>query len=204
MYSRPPATTPAPSRSNSSTIIYAAVAVAAVAIVAVVAVTVALSSRNNATPSSAPAISSTQEVTESLRPTTTSDTSPPDPIQQLQALKDQDAPAVAGVVDRWIPQLSSKHATAPWTDDPEDNVVYDPSQILQEHQRLRQQYGAVLLWSGDWTVYDHSDYWVSVVPTTYPDSDSVLNWCRSVGRDADHCSAQIVSKTLSSDGTHAN
>ena len=103
-----------------------------------------------------------------------------DPIQQLQAFKNQDAPAIAQVVGQWIPQLSSKHGEEPWTYDPEDNVTYEPAQILQEHQQLRQQYGAKLLWSGDWTTYDRPDYWVTVVPTTYPDSDSVLNWCRSV------------------------
>ncbi len=136
----------------------------------------------------------------------------PDPeaaaLQQLQAFKDQDAPAVAQLADRWIPQLSSKHGTEPWTYYPSDvienDITYDPVQILQEYQRLRQHYGAVLLWSGDWTTYDHPDYWVTVVPTTYPDSGSVLNWCRSVSRDPDHCSAQIVSKTLGVNGTHAN
>lgn len=132
------------------------------------------------------------------------DTPPPDPTQQLQAFKDQDTPAVAQLVDRWIPQLSSKHATEPWTYDAYNVFPYDPVQILQEHQRLRQQYGAKLLWSGDWTTYNHPDYWVTVVPQTFPDSASVLSWCTSQGRNADRCSAQIVSKTLGVNGTHAN
>jgi eukaryotic-like serine/threonine-protein kinase len=205
----PPVTASAPpSQPASSAKIWAAVALATVVIVAVVVIAVALAVHNNPAPSSAPATSSTLAMTESPTPTTTSDTLSPDPeaaaIQQLQAFKDQDASAVAQVVGQWIPQLSSKHATEPFTDDPEDNVTYDPVQILQEHQRLRQQYGAVLLWSGDWTVWDDPDYWVTVVPRTYSDSDSVLSWCRSVGRDADHCSAQIVSKTLGRDGTHAS
>jgi serine/threonine protein kinase len=210
VYSRPPATAAAPKRSNSSALIWFGVAVAAVVVIALVAVMLALSSENNPAPSSAPAITSTPATPamtpDSSTPPTTSDTPAPplDPTQQLQAQKDQDAPAAARVVDQWIPQLSSKHATEPWTDDTEDNLVYDPAQILLENQQLRQKYGAILLWSGDWTTYDHSDYWVTVVPTTYPDSDSVLNWCRSVGRDTDHCSAQKISKTLGPDGTHAN
>jgi serine/threonine protein kinase len=211
VYSRPPVavSAPPPSQPASSSKIWAGVALAAVVIAAVVVITVVLALHNNPTPSSAPATTVTTEETASASapapssPTPT-DTPPPDPIQQLQALKDQDAPAVAQVVGQWIPQLSSKHGAEPWTDDPEDNIVYDPAQILQETQRLSQQYGAVLLWSGDWTTYDSPDYWVTVVPTAYPDSNSVLNWCRSVGRDPDHCSAQIVSKTLGPDGTHAD
>jgi eukaryotic-like serine/threonine-protein kinase len=169
-------------------------------------VTVVLALHNNPTPSSAPAGTPTGDAASAPSPPAPPSTPapPPDPVQQLQAIKDQDAPAVAPVVGQWIPQLSSKHATEPWTYDPEDNMTYEPAQILAEHQQLSQQYGAKLLWSGDWTTYDHPDYWVTVMPTPYPDSDSVLNWCRSVGRDPDHCSAQIVSTTLGPNGTHAD
>jgi hypothetical protein len=150
-------------------------------------------------------VGSTEPSSESPYSTPTSTNTPPsDPTQQLQAFKDQDAPGVAQLVDRWMPQLSSKHATEPWTYDAYNAFPYDPVQILQEHQRLRQQYGAKLLWSGDWTTYDHPDYWVTVVPQTFPDSASVLSWCTSQGRNADHCSAQIVSKTLGPNGTHAS
>ncbi len=207
--SRPPvvaASAPPPSQPASASKIWAGVAMAAVVIAAVVVVTVVLTLHNNSTRSSAPAATPTTDAGSAPSPAAppSTNTPPPDPIQQLQAIKDQDAPAVAQVVGQWLPQLSSKHATEPWTYDPEDNLTYDPAQILAEHQQLSQQYGAKLLWSGDWTTYDHPDYWVTVVPTTYPDSDSVLNWCRSVNRDPDHCSAQIVSTTLGPDGTHAD
>jgi serine/threonine protein kinase len=206
--SRPPvaASAPPPSQPSSTSKIWAGVALAAVVIAAVVVIIVVLAVHNNPTPPSTPAAAPTTDANSapsaSAPPSTV--TPPPDPVQQLQAIKDQDAPAVAQVVGQWIPQLSSKHATEPWTYDPEDNLTYEPAQILAEHQQLSQQYGAKLLWSGDWTTYDHPDYWVTVVPTTYPDSDSVLNWCHSVGRDPDHCSAQIVSTTLGTDGTHAD
>jgi hypothetical protein len=172
-----------------------------IAAVAIIAMTAAC----DRAPSSAPATSSpvaSSNPSASAPPST--NTPAPDPVQQLQALKDQDAPAINQVVGQWIPQLSAKHGTEPWTYDAENHITYDPAQILREHQQLRQQYGAKLLWSGDWTTYDHPDYWITVVPTTYPDSGSVLDWCRSVGRDPDHCSAQIVSKTLGPDGTHAD
>jgi hypothetical protein len=97
---------------------------------------------------------------------------------------------------RWVPQLSSKHGAQPWTYDKEDGVTYDSELTLQEHQRLRQQYGAKLIWSGDWvtpagnTVWDHPDYWITVAPIVFPDSGGALKWCTSHGLDSDHCDAQ--------------
>ena len=117
--------------------------------------------------------------------------------QQLQQLRDEDRSyATAQLADRWVPQLSSKHGQEPWTYDREDGVTYNNQLILQEHQRLRQQYGAKLLWTGDWTVWDHPDYWVTVVPKTFSDASGALSWCTSAGLDSDHCSAQVVSATL--------
>jgi hypothetical protein len=86
----------------------------------------------------------------------------------------------------------------------EDGVVSNSELTLPEHQRLRQRYDAKLLWSGDWTTFEYQDYWVTVVATTFPDSDSVLRWCTSQGLDNDHCSAQMVSTTLGGNGTHAH
>jgi len=122
--------------------------------------------------------------------------------QQLQQYKNQDASALAQVAGSWIPQLSSKHATQPWTQDPEDGKIYDSVLTLQEFQTLRQQYGAILAYSGDWTVWDHPDYWVAVVPQPYSNVDGVRSWCAGHGLDKDHCSPQIVSNTLGSNGTH--
>jgi hypothetical protein len=124
--------------------------------------------------------------------------------QQLRQLAAGDRAFVsAQLADRWIPQLSSKHGTEQWTHDREDHVVYDPGQILQEHQQLRQQYGAKLLWSGDWTTYDHPDYWVTVVGITFPESSGALAWCTSKGFDSDHCAAKIVSTTHPIEGSTA-
>jgi serine/threonine protein kinase len=203
----PPASPPA-----SSSKYWAGVAVAAIVVAAVVAVILVITLHDNDTPTSrTPVTVTAQPSTEYSAPestTTSAYTPPPDPevaaIQQLQAFKAQDASIIAGVVDRWIPQLSSKSSKEPWTDDSEDNRVYDPVRILQEHQQLRQQYGAVLIWAGDWTTYDGPDFWITVVPQSFSDSSGALNWCGINGRDRDHCSAQIVSKTLGSNGTHAN
>ncbi len=208
-YSRPPVAVSAPpsQRGSSAGIIWAAVALVAAVVVAVVVISVVLAHQNNPAPSSASATSTSSTESSSYATPTTTDTPAPDPetaaLQQLQQLAAADRDFVTTqLANHWIPQLSSKHSTTPWTYDPEDGTEYHNEQILQEHQRLRQQYNAKLLWSGDWTTYDHSDYWVTVVPQTFSDGDSVLSWCSSQGRDLDHCSAEMVSTTLGPDGTH--
>ena len=77
-----------------------------VVVVAVVAIFVGLALHNNGAPSSAPAASSTAPSGDSsyAAPTPTpADTPAPDPetaaLQQLQAFKDQDAPAIAQVAE---------------------------------------------------------------------------------------------------------
>ncbi len=148
--------------------------------------------------------SSTDSPSDSATPTSTY-RPPADPeaaaYQQLKQFADTDHPYItAQLADRWIPQLGSKHATQPWTFD--DGKFYDSVQTLQEFQENRQRYGAKLTWSGDWSVYDHQDYWVTVVPITFSDRGSVVSWCNSANRDADHCSPQILSTTRGPAGTH--
>ncbi len=208
VYSAPPITASAPPNQYSSPagLIWGVVALVAVIVVGLVVASVVLAHRNNP-PSSTASATSTTESASYAPSTTTTDTPAPDPeaaaLQQLQQLAAADRDFVrAQLADHWIPQLSSKHSTEPWTTDPEDGMEYHSQQTLQEHQRLRQQYGARLLWSGDWSTYDHPDYWVTVVPETFSDGQSVLSWCSSQNRDVDHCSAEMVSTTLGSEGTH--
>jgi serine/threonine-protein kinase len=73
---------------------------------------------------------------------------------------------------------------------------------LQEHLRLRNQYNAKLLWSGDWTSFDAANYWVTIAPYTFNDSDSALAWCRNEGFDSDHCYAGVISTTHSGRTAH--
>jgi serine/threonine-protein kinase len=125
--------------------------------------------------------------------------------QQLQQFVNDDRAYVnAQLAERWVPMLSSKHSTEPWTYDSEDGVSYDSVQTLREHQALRQKYGAKLLYAGDWSVFDGPNYWVTVAPFTFSDSGSVLTWCSSQGLDDDHCAAQWLSTTYGRSGTHAH
>jgi hypothetical protein len=125
--------------------------------------------------------------------------------QQLPQFAASDRPFVsAQLADRWIPQLSSKRSTQPWTYDSEDGVAYDTVRILQEHRQLRQQYpGVRLLWSGDWSTFSAPNFWVTVVGSTFPESSGALAWCTSHGLDSDHCAAKIVSTTHPIEGSSA-
>jgi Protein of unknown function (DUF732) len=60
----------------------------------------------------------------------------------------------------------------------------DDSSIWQEHSRLRQQYGAYLLWD--------NGYWITVADTSFPDKQSAQTWCDRAGRDADHCFPRLI------------
>ncbi len=67
-------------------------------------------------------------------------------LQQLRAQANRDYPIVTTWANNlWFPQLSSKQ---PGTFD--DGISWNSDSIWREHLQLRQQYGAVLLWSGDW------------------------------------------------------
>ena len=55
--------------------------------------------------------------------------------------------------------------------------MWNDSLTLQEHLRLRAQYNAKLLWSGDWSTFNASNYWVTIVPLTFRSSDGALQWC---------------------------
>jgi hypothetical protein len=111
--------------------------------------------------------------------------------QQLSRIANDDRPyATENLANRWIPQLSSKKSTEPWTVDPENGVTYDPVRILQEHRQLRQQYPVVkLLWAGAWSTFSNPNFWVTVVGIPFDDSSGAMAWCSSQSLDSDHCTA---------------
>ena len=83
--------------------------------------------------------------------------------------------------------------------------MWDNTKTLQEHLRLRQQYGARLLWSGDgWTVFNASNFWVTVAPVTFPTADGALTWCINHGFDSNHCYAKLISATHGIAGSTAH
>lgn len=100
--------------------------------------------------------------------------------------------------DRWVPQLSSKRPGVV-----DQGVVWDNEMTLEEHLRLRQEYGAKLLWSGDWSTFDAPNFWVTIAPITYPTASGALAWCREQGFDRNHCYAKLISKTHGVPGSTA-
>ncbi|MFZ3302178.1 MAG: hypothetical protein WA227_00820 [Mycobacterium sp.] len=187
----PPASAPASSRAA----IWAAVAtVAAVVVVAVVVIAVVLANHNTGTTSSALQTSSTESSFAAAPPPAPPADPEADALQQLHQLADGDRSFVtAQLADHWVPQLSSKR---PGIVDPETpGVVWNNQLTLQEHLRLRQQYNAKLILSGDWPSANFAapDYWVTIAAVPFDDSASALSWCTSQGFDADHCYGQLLS-----------
>ncbi|KUI22725.1 hypothetical protein AU193_10495 [Mycobacterium sp. GA-1285] len=117
---------------------------------------------------------------------------------QLRAIAASDKPLVlADLADSWVPQVSSK-----WVGLVAEGRTWTQSAILAEHQQLRQTYpGVRLLWSGDWSTFSDSNFWVSIVGPSFPTSEGALAWCRNAGRDRDHCFAKLVSTTHPVEGS---
>lgn len=143
--------------------------------------------------------------TSSAAPTPSAATSVPEDrnaaaVERLQQIAASDRPFVGAVLaDRWVPQLSSKRPGVV-----DDGVVWNNAMTLQEHLQLRQRYpGVRLLWSGDWSTFSGSDYWVTIVGLTFPDASGALAWCRSQNLDSDHCVAKTVSTTHPVEGSTA-
>lgn len=112
-------------------------------------------------------------------------------LTQLRQIADRDRPYVADrLADVWVPQLSSKRPGIV-----DEGKVWDNVLTLQEHLRLRDRYGAKLLWSGEWSTFDAPNFWVTVAPVTFSNADGALRWCTREGFDALHCYAKLVSTT---------
>ena len=119
---------------------------------------------------------------------------------QLRAIAASDQPIVlAGLAERWVPQLSSKRPGLV-----AEGSTWTNALTLDEHLRLRQTYpGVRLLWSGDWSTFSESDFWVTIVGTGFPTADGALAWCTSSGFDRDHCYAKLISTTHPIEGSTA-
>ena len=155
-------------------------------------------------PSGYPTATATQTVTASALPTTATQTvtaipDPIDPEQQLRQIANGDRPFVSvRLADRWVPQLSSKRPGVV-----DQGIVWDNATTLREHLQLRERYHARLLWSGEWSTFSASNFWVTVAGITFPTSAGALAWCTSQGFDRDHCFAKIVSTTHPVEGSTA-
>ena len=206
-YVAPPrSTAPAPSTSlGNGAKIAIVVAGLAVALIAVIAIITALAGNDH--PATTATATTTPTTDNNIYDTTTAlTTTTPAPLDEDSALNQlrQLAAADRGyvsttLIDRWVPQLSSKRPGVV-----DDGIVYNNVSTLQEHQHLRQQFGAQLLWAGDWSTFDEPDWWISIAPVGFENPQGALSWCLQNSFDADHCYAKLISTTHPVSGSTAH
>jgi serine/threonine protein kinase len=197
-----------PGTGSRRSLLPAFLAVAAVLLLAMVGVVINVvvnrdsdsSARSSTITYSTPVSYSAEPSSTTTQPVYSATSAPQDPVLQLRQIASGDRSYVsAQLADRWVPQLSSKRPGVV-----DNGVVWDNAMTLREHQQLRQKYSNVrLLWSGDWSTFSASNFWVTVVGNTFPNSAGALAWCRSQGFDRDHCIAKIVSTTHPAEGSTA-
>ncbi|MDD7966798.1 zinc ribbon domain-containing protein [Actinomycetospora lemnae] len=187
---------PVPARSSSAPWIVAAAAVVVLAIVGAVAV-VLLRPASTVAPivTAAPAPA---PVTVTVAPGTTTVTPSPasGSSSALQATADASSASVESLDGMWVPQLSSKRAGTV-----DNGTTYDSASIYAHYQALAASYpGALLLWSGDWSTYRESDYWVVISGQGFTTAAGANAWCDAQGFAADDCYAKRLSHTAGPSG----
>ena len=97
----------------------------------------------------------------------------------------------------WLPQVSSKRPGLV-----AEGITWTNADILRDHLALRQRFPqARLVWSGDWTTFSSSNWWVTIVALPMTTPQQANGWCDAQGLDADHCFAKMISSVLGPDGT---
>ncbi|MFI9010058.1 zinc ribbon domain-containing protein [Actinosynnema sp. NPDC053489] len=131
-------------------------------------------------------------------PTTVAAVSPDEvALSQLNAEVAADRAAVESLVDRWVPQLSSKRLGLVV-----HGVRFTHEDIWRDFQLTRARYpDALLLSSADYASFDSGDFWVTVVPRTYAAGAEANAWCDRELIGPDDCFAKRLTHTGTSAGT---
>lgn len=193
-----PAPAPAPSaRASATPWIVAAAAIVAFAVAA--ALTIVL--MRPTTVSAGPATTVVPApVTVTVAPSTSPSTSSfaaGGGSSALQAVVDADRNAMEGFDGLWVPQLSSKKSGTV-----DNGTTYDASSIYAHYRSLVAGHTNVrMLWSGDWSVYRESDYWVVVAGEGFTTAAGANAWCDAQGFSTDDCFAKRLSHTAGPAGT---
>ena len=115
----------------------------------------------------------------------------------LAAQVASDSSTVEGLVGQWVPQLSSKRDGLV-----ADGITYDDDAILAHYSSLlARDPSAVMLYSGDWPVFNGNDYWVVVHPQGFSTAAAANAWCDAQGYSADDCFAKKLSYSGGPSGT---
>ncbi|MFE9745255.1 zinc ribbon domain-containing protein [Saccharothrix saharensis] len=131
------------------------------------------------------------------QPTTTAVS--PDEVARgrLDAQVATDRAAVEALVDRWVPQLSSKRVGLVV-----HGVRFTHEDIWRDFQLTEARYpSALLLSSADFVSFDSGDFWVTVVPYTHATGAEANAWCDRERIGPDDCFAKRLTHTGTSDGT---
>jgi hypothetical protein len=115
----------------------------------------------------------------------------------LAAQVASDRATVEGLVGQWVPQLSAKRDGLV-----ADGITYDDDAILAHWSALTvRDPSAVMLFSGDWPVFNGSDFWVVVHPEGFSTAAAANAWCDAQGYSADDCYAKKLSHSGGPSGT---
>jgi hypothetical protein len=108
-----------------------------------------------------------------------------------------DRSTVGDLVGQWVPQLSAKRDGLV-----ADGITYDDDAILAHWSALlSRDPSAVMLFSGDWPVFNGSDFWVVVHPQGFSTAAAANAWCDARGYAADDCYAKRLSHSGGPSGT---
>jgi serine/threonine-protein kinase len=179
----------------------AAAVVGAIATVVAVVTTVALvATAQNGAPTASPGGDQTSNTTESTENTPDSTiSSMPSPVptdensaqQVLESQVANDRSQVEALTGYWVPQLSSKRFGLV-----ANGTTYGYGGIWSDFTSLRARYpGAMLLWSGDYSSFRLTDFWVTIAPQSYGSGEAANDWCASAGIGKDDCYAKRISHT---------
>jgi hypothetical protein len=113
-----------------------------------------------------------------------------DPAAALAAQVDADRSRAEESVGYWVPQISSKAVGTEV-----GSVVYDAPRILAEFRDANRAYGAFLVRSDDYSTFQRSGYWVTLVPQRFADGRAANSWCVTNGFSRDDCFAKRLSHT---------
>jgi len=131
-----------------------------------------------------------------LAPSTTTED---DALARLGEISAADQPFVeSGVIERWVPQISSKKPNVVLP----NGTVWDALSILDDHRSWRERFPRVrLLWSGDYTTFEATDFWVTIVAIPFDSPEAANGWCDAQGLPLEDCFAKLVSHTQSHEGS---
>jgi hypothetical protein len=124
---------------------------------------------------------------------------PLDAVAQLNAYVAQDEGRVASELEgHWVPQLSTK-----WVGVQDQGITWDAPAILAEHERLRQQYDAVIVDSSQWG-FRRKGAWVTLAPVPFDSGDAANAWCVAQGRSRNDCFAKLIHRGSAFSGDTKN